>query len=65
MMGSSVLFIVLWFVACITTLPVSSTPSNEASKEEGWSKEAILGLVAVLVVIVSFIAGLSTKRVCR
>lgn len=53
--------LVLAFAVYVTALPLSPDANNTSTANNAWSKEAILGLVAVLVAITLFAIGLTTN----
>jgi hypothetical protein len=64
-MSSSALLhqtLILIFAVCATALPVSSSTNDPSATKDTWSKEAILGLVAILITITIFCISLATSR---
>lgn len=64
-MSSSTLLhqaLVFVFISHVTTLPISPDTNDTSVDKPAWSKEAILGLITVLVTITLFTIGLATGR---
>ena len=57
--------LILCFAVYAAALPVSSTINDPSATKDTWSKEAILGLVAVLVTIIIFCISLASGRLRR